>query len=450
VDESIRKALPSQPVVVTAFKDGLLMLAGLIVVSRRINQLWGSLLLFAPWCLLTLLSSFYVAMDLGATLAPLAVARTYGAVPLLLACGYYLGEQPAALRRVAAVFAVGATAAVLVSILQEHARASLPSFLTVRIYKEGHSLAGGLYNESIFAAPQTLAVVLLVFMTFLAAGLIFAQGTGMRWAVRVTAQAGLLCLAAYALYLSRIRVAVPLAAFTLALVVVLSPRGGAAPGKVLLRVASGVIALSAVAVVFVAISPPHAVGTRAAERDAAFYMRLLDPTEWAHRLTLVFREIQDLPGHNMLFGYGAGTGGSIRPVIFTPKIGVIPPVLDTGGMLIYHELGLLGVAAFAMSYVWLLVRRTWQALALPSVPPGMVPALSIALALLIWFVLKSHTIVGNGLSHALWLGTAGMCGGMVRLAVAQRQAQAASRPEPAPPDEHLAPPSANAAPAAWL
>ena len=142
VDESVRKMFASQPIYVTSVKQGVVLLAGVLILFAWHAAIAGiRLLLFLPWSIYTLISGTLVSFDYDAPRLVFAVIATYCSAPLLFAVGYYLGLFPDALRKVSKIFLIGAIAAIIVAILQEFIRSMLPGFLAVRVYKESHVCA---------------------------------------------------------------------------------------------------------------------------------------------------------------------------------------------------------------------------------------------------------------------------------------------------------------------
>lgn len=418
LDESVRKVMPEQPIYVTAVKDFLFLLAGMLALVR-FPQFHRHVLLFVPWVLYTLASAVMVTMTYDTYLLPAAIVRTYASAPLLLACGLYLGSTPVALRRAAIVFVIGASAAVLVTFLQETMRDALPGALSVRIYSDRHSLAGGNFNESLFASPQILAQVAVAFFALLVTAMLVTDRP-----LRVAVLLPVLAAALLTVYLSRIRTGLLVAALVAALVALLLVlRSGVGLGRVLRRLgAVAVVCVAAGSVLAALTDDPYRA--RDLERDKNFFLHLLNPAELTQRLLFFVHEIEGWPDHDALTGYGAGTGGLTRSVIGETEVLAVPRIHDSGIALIYHELGLLGVATFALGYLGTLLRTSLRAAAGPGLPPEAAPTLAVAAGFTVWFLFKSHPVIANGCSHFLWLACLG-----IATAAVDRSRQPAAQPQ---------------------
>jgi hypothetical protein len=304
---------------------------------------------------------------------------------------------------VARLFVVFCHVVVIATFLQEFYRSGLPEFLSARIYAERHSLAGGVYNESVFASPQILAQVLLCSLTLVASYVASRE----KFTIISFLLAGLgFCATALALALTRIRTGLVFAVFALGLIWLLSAwvrgRSAASVKRLRLLFLVGFAALGIVAVLFIVLGGKSLADADSSfKQDSDFFGYLFDPGELMARLTYGFSEIgQELPGHDWFLGYGAGAG-SLR------KFFQVPLVYDTGLFLIYHEFGALGLSVFCIAYVGLTVdcfRRLFGA----PVSRDVIPSLTIATVFLLWFLLKSHSCMRNGFSHTIWMGMLGI------------------------------------------
>ena len=408
-DEVVRKSLPGTPVAVTAIKDVLIFMAGAAVFLHGAVPL-RYFIVFLPWLVLVALSLTYVSLRYGSHLVLLAGARTYAAGPLIFAAAYYLGFDRGARRRVMRVFAAGAVCAILVAVLQEYAPESLPGILLVRIYKESHSLAGGDFNESLFASPQTLAHVTSVFLMAAVLYLIrYAKGTGLLFGNLAVAGA------AFTLLLSRTRTSIVLGAAGVLIVLALARKANTTLRQASARLA--VLAAAAAGILlytFAAVAAGN-IGSAGLRRDVDFFSRAFRMDELVGRL-LLFRQEGELRNHDLLVGYGAGTGGMVRELIPPHEVAAIPRALDSGLYLLFHETGLVGVAAFLLCYVGLPLGCALRVGRRTRVPGVVVPALAVSAVSLAWFLFKSHTIISNGLSHAILWTAAGLCAGALDMA----------------------------------
>ena len=69
--------------------------------------------------------------------------------------------------------------------------------------------------------------------------------------------------------------------------------------------------------------------------------------------------------------------------------------------------------AFLICYGGLTLNCGFRLFARPRPMLAAIPAFALSMAFLAWFLLKSHTCIANGLSHALWLGHIGICCGLL-------------------------------------
>jgi hypothetical protein len=417
-DESVRKVLPNTPIYVTTVKQLLVLAAGALLLLQGVPGGRKFLLLFLPWTLYTFLSGLLVTFQYDSPAAMLAVTATYSAVPLLFMVGYYLGMQPAALSRLGKVFIIGSIAAALVAVLQEYGRALLPYFLQARIYKEGHAEAGGSYNESLFASPQILAQMMFPMLAWSTLALLVRRTSKMGfWA----AVGVILC--GYTCYLSRIRVSVALAAVMVLFILLLIRKTGLSVSRLAFRAIVAGFVLSMLAALLVAAVSNDDPSTLKGQRDEEFFSKLLDPTESVSRLFYWQNEIADLPDHNAMFGYGAGTGGSMRSVIDDPRLLSIRVISDTGIALLFHELGLLGLALFSLCYIGIPVWALVQIVRRRRVDPTAIGSLAVCFTYLVWFLIKSHPVIGNALSHIVWMTMLGISVGTLKRGEFEEQLQ---------------------------
>jgi hypothetical protein len=406
VDEGVRKIVPGQPVAITAVKDLFLYGVGLWAVTQMAymtRAVWGWL----PWMLYVLGSLTLVFAQYESTFHALAVARTYILGPAMaLAVGLYLGNDDAARRRVGGLFLVGAGVAAAVAVAQEVARDALPVFLSARIYRAGHSAAGGAYNEGLFASPQILAECLAV----AAIGIFVTWSAGLWRGMRQALGVGLFGLVLLGLYLARVRVGVALvvAAIVAGFVLIRYTAGfrGQNQARAVGLTTSALVLTGAV--LLVGYQGWQGAATINFEREMSFYEKLTDPAYIAHRIGLPFREMSDLEPQQLIFGYGAGTAGAVGRFIHAN--GDTPTVRDTGVDLIVTEFGLLGLLLFMGPVFGMLMlcgvrmikyRRTLL--------PDVVWSFLAAGLLTAWFLLKSHAVLANGFSQMIWFGTLGIC-----------------------------------------
>jgi hypothetical protein len=404
VDESVRRAVPSHPVMVTAGKQALFTLAGLLILLNR-GVPFGPLVMFAPWTIYTLASSCVVAMDYDAPVAIPAVALAYSASPVFFAVGYYLGAQPEVLRRVGRIYAIGCIAAIAIAVIEEYARGALPEFITARIYTEKHAEAGGAFVESLFASPQILAEVMFPFVAWCVLEMLIGtvQRTRLLAAIAVIA-------AGFGIFLSRIRVAVLLAGLMVLFIALLARKTGLSLGRLTGRVVATLVALSLLLTILVAVLPEDTYG-RKGEKDRDFFGKLLDPSSSFRRLGIWAQEISELPpDHNPTFGYGTGTGGGqMRTLIGDIRLLDRPMVYDTGIALLYYEMGIVGFIVFVLGFVVFPIYVLIQLFRAQQVAPAAVASIAVYFAFLGWFLFKAHPVISNVLSHSVWVAMLGVC-----------------------------------------
>ena len=407
LDESIRKSLPGHPVTITALKDLLVLSSGLIVFFHLRQVPSRYLKYFCGWILVSLVSTAWVFSRYHSVPALLASIRTYTFSPLLFAAGYYLAWHDEARRKVFRIVLVGSMAAIAVGIVMEFRRDLLPPILAQRIFLEMHSGAGGLYIESIFASPQIFAQLMLVLAVWS-----FVAVTYPGFARRRAWSLALLLLGLYSIYISRIRTTVPLLGFALFFTWLVgaklkpSPREGSAPARgAFLALALFVLAFTMYLLIFMDRPTDLPPGLA---RDSRFYLEIFSPSVVSTRLQLFVEEIRRVVEHEAVFGFGAGTGGPIRRFL-SPMSAEIPSVLDTGFFLLFQEMGILGLMTFLICYAGLVVRPAIRIISGPYTSPLAIPSLAIAVSFLLWFLLKAHTVIANGFSHMLWMGSMGLC-----------------------------------------
>ncbi len=403
LDESVRKTLPGTPVLITAVKDAIIFAAGLLILFRLRVIPNHYTKYFLPWIVLTFISSAWVYWRYGSAIVFMSTIRTYTLSVLIFVAGYYLASHPDLTRRAKYIFITGVLFAILIALLQEFMRDSLPSVFSTRIYKERHSLTKSLYVESIFASPQIMAEVFLVAFVWL-----YSYLMNSRSGKRIFIFFSLLFLCAVGIYLSRIRAAVLLTVFVIVFETSLIWK--ASPGYLkMTRPLRAVVAILLI-IVFFSLYMIR-IQTQKAERfnprrERSFYSMLIDTEELAKRLSVPQRAIGNIKErHNAITGFGAGTGG--RTATFMSDK-VAPTVSDTGSFLIYHELGALGMAAFLLCYFGLIANSGLRFLRYNKRDDDFIPAFTVALTLFLWFFLKSHTCMANGASHIIWMASIGM------------------------------------------
>ena len=137
------------------------MAAGFLAFEVYKHELARFLGFFFYWTMFALASSLYMALTYGSVTGFVASLKVYALLSLWFSCGYYLGKNEVVRRRYYQLFMLGSVVAIIVTFLQEFARDSLPPVFSERIYMESHPLAGGAYNESLFATMWILSEVLL-------------------------------------------------------------------------------------------------------------------------------------------------------------------------------------------------------------------------------------------------------------------------------------------------
>ncbi len=409
LDESLRKVLPGQPVIVTAAKNIPIFLAGAYMLFQGGPFIRGALLML-PWLLYACLSTFYVAMVYHAPLHLLSCFQTYVAGPLLIfLAGMYLAVDDWGRWRAVRLFILGAAAAALVGILQEVARDALPGFLSIRIYRAMHSAAGGQYNESLFASPQTFSLCLLPaaigLFVYFAAALVRR-----RWVVLM-----LLGLFTLGLYLARIRIGMAYLIVGLGAVFALVGYSMGYANAKRARLVGGVALM--VCLLGLALSLGYRGWVRAANvnvaRDTRFYEVIADPHTLADRFLLPFEEMSYAGGGLTLLGYGAGTAGASARFLSPTQSMTLPTVYDTGLALIATEFGLFGTILFVLPLLWFFMAALARLRAHRPVAPDVIWALITVGILASWFLLKSHSVIENSFSQILWFGSMGIAWGLL-------------------------------------
>jgi len=409
IDESLRKVIPGNPVAVTAVKDVLFFLAGLASILLDDRGLRRDMFKFAPWIVLTFLSAVFVFASLGSVPLLAASLRTYTLSPLLFAAGYSVGRDPGLLKASVRIFIVFGAVTVAVALLQEYARGSLPEVLSARIYFEKHAESGGLYVESLFASPQTLGQLAVLMTTWCFAEALFGAGVSRP----LLALLSIIPLF-YTIYVSRIRSAL--------LMVLLAVLAVFAIGLARLGTSKRLLKLAMLgallpAILLGAVSRQPSIQDSSSEapaaRDVEYYGGLFAPDELLDRLSQFMIEYNLLRNHNCLIGYGAGTGGLATELNLPNLSEDIPQVTDTGLFLIYHEYGVVGLLCFGLSYVILSIILIYyicrpHVISIPLIASGV-----LSILFLVWFLLKSYTIMRNGFSHAMWLGSMGLFYGLM-------------------------------------
>ncbi len=424
-DESLRKALPGQPVLVTCAKDVLLAVAGvgLLVLGR-----WRSapVLLLLPWSIVVAFSALGVLLEYGVWTHGLAIVRTYLGPVWLVAVGAEIGGHERLLNRLSRVFLVGTVAAVFVAMAQEMARDALPGFLSQRIYMEGHSEAGGMYNESLFASPSILAEVLLVGATAVLATICLDERR------RIAGWAGILLCHCVGIYLCRIRIGVSALVASAAVVAAISFLAGntAIRARLVQRLGTTAV-LFGLLLLLGLMWRVDKVWLSSADvdlsREGEFYSRLGQHEELLQRTLYFVEEVRfhEMSVSGLLFGYGAGTAGALRDFLGT-RDSPAPRITDTGIVLLLAEFGVVGLLVFLGGVLGI---QFQLALAMRNlrVTTPMVWSFAASLVLLLWFLLKSHTVISNGTSLILWFGSLGICHGQVALQKRRNRAAYAAR-----------------------
>lgn len=424
VDETVRKSIPGAPILVTAVKDVVLIAAGFLIIlqTRGLSRTYGKY--FAPWVLVTFVSGLWVFTWFHSLLLLGATIRSYCLMPLLFAVGYYLGVKEEARRRVTRIFLIGGLLVIAVAVAQEFAREALPSFLSTRIYRVRHGGAGGDYNESLFASPQTLSHVAVVLAAWSFTSLVLPGFSRRRFS-----PLGLLLLGLIGVYLSRIRTALLILVMVLFIIWLgvwkVATRPGQMPAPLRGLVVALVILVLGSACYVAIYSGLKDMGDEDLARDILFYERALDFETIKLRSGLFLLEFQTSGEHDWFFGNGAGTGGRMRGFVDI-DFHSIPAVSDTGLYLLYHEMGMVGLVSFLVCFGALLLRCALFLSVRPTIPPVALPTFALGAALLLWFLFKSHTCIANGFTRIIWMGSMGIC-----CAALDRQRQAESG-EPGP------------------
>lgn len=387
-DETVRKGLESGTVLATALKDPVLVALGLLLWWRR-PSLGRPLVPMVPW-LFFAGASVLLTGTAGGPVFAIAAARTYVFLPLAAALlGAVVARrrpEMASLARLWLVLAIGACA---VALLQDTTRSSLPLILQRRLYIERHPLAEADYVESVFASPQTFALVCITTFAYLLDRL-FASS---RATVRPAILAGLL---AYGVYLSEIRTGlvmlVVLSGILLALRLL--------EGRPLAVSAFGITLLAAV---WMLATEGEGLVERIEQR-AAFHRDAFRWEEVEFRLRLPLLEFVETHRYDPTFlGEGAGQSGSLRQLHLQEDSLAAPFSHDSGLFMLVVEFGIGGTACFLLPFGIAVARGLGSR---GGERAG--PELAVLLVLLCWFLFKSHTIVFTGISSVIFFGHLGM------------------------------------------
>ncbi len=407
-DESVRKTIPSHPILVTAVKDIVFCLAG---VRLMVGTSWGRSLaaLWLPWICYVLASAFAVWEVEQSISHLLGVIRTYIGPICLMAVGVHIGMHPSLLKITKQICLIGTLAAVLVAGLQEVARDRLPVFLATQILEiDGHSFAGGRYNESLFGAPQTLAICCMV-----ASVAAFAIAL---YTPHCYVGSACLVILSFGIYLSRIRTVYLLMPVAYFFVYLLMRRWHTNRMQVLGRALMLMIVPAVAWGLFVGLGG-FDLWARESGVDLAKearYLEYLTETE-EHRWRMIYFmtefEMAEIPAARLPFGFGAGKCGSLRQLL--PNIdSFVPEAHDTGVFLLTSELGIVGLCLF-LGTITIVYARLWSGLLVCRPPFDAVWSFASSQVLFIWFLMKSYTIINNGFSQMLWFACLGIVWGSV-------------------------------------
>jgi len=409
LDESLRKVIPGNPVAVTAVKDALFFLAGLTSILMDDRGLRRNMFKFAPWTVLTFLSAFFVFASLRSVLLLAASLRTYTLSPLFFAAGYSIGRNPGLLKASVRIFIVFGAVTVAVALLQEYARETLPEVLSMRIYFEKHSESGGLYVESLFASPQTLGEVAALMATWCFAEAVFGAGVSRPMLALLS-----IIPLFYTIYVSRIRSALLLVLLAfLAVFAIGLARLGVSKRLLMLAKVGALLSALLLGAVSWQRSTQDSSSEAGAAKDVDYYGASFAPNELIERLSYFMVEYEFLRNHNFLIGYGAGTGSLVTECNVPNLSEDIPQVTDTGLFLIYHEYGVVGLACFGLSYLILSLLIVYHLCRIHVISISLIASGVLSILFLAWFLFKSYTIMRNGFSHAMWLGSMGLFYGLM-------------------------------------
>lgn len=403
IDEVVRKALPGQPVQVTAVKEPLFFLVGLFASKVDVKPPWLPMLL--PWAAIVLLTTALTLSTGGNLVHSVACLKTYLGFILLFGAGVCVSQSSRLIGFLGKIFLAGMTLAAVIGVLQQIAPGSLPQFLLVRSYIEKHSLAGAGYSESLFSSPSIFAQALLLASLF-AFDLWCRKGKLVSLLLLPVFLAGL--------WASHIRVALVFLLLGLLLLYALSVyREGNlwnthSRGTILALMLAGVGTTFALAMGMHRASA--VVDQETATRDLSFYERILNREEILQRLTVPIMAVQRTPPEKLILGYGAGTGGALRRFLPPETVAGVPRVTDDGVSLLVRETGILGAVLFFVPVLGILLVCS-RRIAYHGDPVG-IPIVVGAWVFTVWFTVKSHAVMSNSFSQIMWFGCMGIAYGM--------------------------------------
>jgi len=325
-------------------------------LPRARKYIW----LFGLWVAFAFGSAIMVLCKENSPVHLLACIRTYCIFPLYLLIGWYLITNLQLRKSAMRIVILGVVIAVIIAFVQEFYRDALPAVLSQRIYKDKHSLAAGMYVESIFASPKVASSVFL-FIFYLCEGL-YVRGSGRR-AYR-NACLLLMALLLGAIYVSRYRTALVCALFGGAGLLVLLMH--AHKRRCIQRPAGGrlviamVLALALCIGYFMCTTGPDASVSLENIGEMRYYSDAFNVQNIIARPHVALSETRQI-GVTLL-GSGAGTLGKLCALL-----GDESRITDAGIALLVGEFGMLGAIIFVATNM-----------------------------ILLWLVLSGHRRVSNG------------------------------------------------------
>lgn len=407
VDESIRKILPGNPVFITGIKDIFLIVTALLILSR-FRPARNSIIIYTPWALYVLFSSFFVYIESGSLLHLLVSIKVYTGFILMFAVGVYLGKMNTLRSKAIKIFMVGAIITALVGLTQEFARGMLPTFLSTKIFdKVSHSLAGGgEYVESLFASPQTFAVCMVVATLGLITNLNMTPTTTKRRLLILTA----ILLFSFGAYFSRIRIALLLLALGLIFLIYILDNGHRV--RIIKRITFIASIVGILSLIFTIFHSGGDSGTYNDEvlQDTGFYSDLISQDKVSSRISYAFNSL-NLNAENAFFGYGAGTSGVTRKLLANPAL-FGPGGYDSGIEMTFYQFGFIGILLF----FYPIIRINWYCITMAKrvhkLETDVVWSTIISLIFLIWFSLKANSVLENSFQQIMWFVITGICYGI--------------------------------------
>jgi len=418
VDESIRKAIPSNPILVTAIKDIFIYSTFLIIFIKYGRDYNKYLIIFIPWFIYISLSVSYVYIIDGSLLHFVATFKTYFGIVASFLVGIYLSKQLKLFKKIKIIFIIGFTLAIAVGLLQEYYREYLPVFLSYRVYLDKHSLAGGNYVDSLFVSPTTFSIVCSVVLIYIFYILIHNYKKNDK--KRIYLYYMYIFLALTGILISRMRAILFLLVIVSALILYISTRTNNKNRQVIANIGIHfVIILSISLPLLILLSGNSFEPNNSLEKDIEFYGYLLNQEELLRRFTIVFSNFS-FTDSNFLWGYGAGTCGRLLSFL-NEENNIGNFVTDSGISLLFNEFGLLGTIVFLLPILHYMSIATFRIFQYKRYERELVPAWGVTILLVFYFLFKSNNVLLNSFMQNIWFLSLGvMTGNMTKKVLKER------------------------------